>query len=48
MSVEKKTTSIKIDPKLWREVKKYVIDKDISVTELVELVLKKELQKHSS
>ena len=48
MAVEKKTTSIKIDPKLWREVKKYAIDKDISVTELVELVLKKELQRHSS
>lgn len=47
MATEKKTTSIKIDPKLWKEVKKYAIDKDISVTELVEIVLRKELRKTS-
>jgi hypothetical protein len=38
------TTSIKIDPKLWKEVKKYCIDKGITISELLERLLKQELK----
>lgn len=39
------TTSIKVNPQLWKEVKKYCIDKDINVSDLLEQLLKKELGK---
>jgi len=40
---EKTSTSIKIDPKLWKEVKIEAIRRDMEVSELVELALRKEL-----
>ncbi|MEM3576842.1 MAG: hypothetical protein QXX51_00085 [Candidatus Bathyarchaeia archaeon] len=40
---EKTSTSIKIDPELWKEAKIEAIKRDIEVSELVELALKKEL-----
>jgi post-segregation antitoxin (ccd killing protein) len=42
---ERKTTSIKVNPDLWKETKKLAIDRGIEVSELVEGALKKELQK---
>ena len=42
---ERKTTSIKVNPDLWKETKKLAIDRGMDVSELVEGVLKKELQK---
>ena len=43
--LERKTTSIKTDPELWKEVKKEAIDRGIEVSELVETALRKELQR---
>ena len=43
--MERKTTSIKVQPELSKETKKLAIDRGIDVSELVESVLKKELQK---
>ena len=40
---EKTSTSIKIDPTLWKEVKIEAIRRDMEVSELVELALRKEL-----
>jgi post-segregation antitoxin (ccd killing protein) len=46
MSKGKKTsTSIKIDPELWKEAKIEAIRRDMEVSELVELSLKKEIKK---
>jgi len=42
---ERKTTSIKVHPELWKETKKLAIDRGIEVSELVETALKKELGK---
>lgn len=43
--MERTTTSIKINPQLWKEVKKYCIDKDINISDLIEQLLKRELKK---
>jgi post-segregation antitoxin (ccd killing protein) len=43
--MERKTTSIKVQPELWKETKKLAIDRGIDVSELVEQVLRKELQR---
>jgi len=43
--MEKVTVSLRIDPTLWKEVRKHAIDKDVSISELVEKALKKELGK---
>ena len=40
---EKTSTSIKIDPDLWKEAKIEAIRRDMEVSELVELALRKEL-----
>lgn len=39
----RKTTSIKIDSELWKEVKKHCIDKDIDISQHLENLLKKDL-----
>lgn len=39
------TTSIKIDPELWKEVKIEAIRQDMEVSDLVERALKRELGK---
>lgn len=43
--MERVTTSIKINPKLWKKIKKYCIDKDITISDLIERLLKEELKK---
>jgi len=40
---EKTSTSIKIDPELWKEAKIEAIRRDMEVSELVALALKKEI-----
>lgn len=48
--VKREATSIKVDPSLWKEAKIEAIKRDLELSELVELSLKKELrtQKKSS
>lgn len=45
MENEKETTSIKIDPELWKEAKKFAIDKGITVSDLLEEALKDKIKK---
>lgn len=40
----KKTTSIKIDPAVWKEIKKHCIDKDMDISDFIETLAKKELR----
>jgi hypothetical protein len=42
---ERKTTSIKVDPELWKRVKKYCIDKEVDISDFIEGLLKKELSR---
>lgn len=35
--------SVRVDREFWKDVKKYAIDKGLTLTELVELTLRKEL-----
>ena len=37
-------TSIRIDEELWKKAKHYAIDKGITLTELLERVLRKEIE----
>ncbi|MBI3640681.1 MAG: hypothetical protein HY223_10315 [Thaumarchaeota archaeon] len=39
------TTSIKIDPEIWKEAKIEAIQREMDLSELVEGALKKELRK---
>ena len=41
----KKTTSIKVDPELWKKVKKHCIDKDMDISDFIEELLRKNLPK---
>ncbi len=43
----RKTTSIKINPDLWKDVKIYCLKNDVEVSEFVEKTLKKIIQKDS-
>lgn len=43
--MQRKTTSIKIDPQLWKNVKKHCIDKDIDISEYIEKLIKKDLRR---
>ena len=43
--MKRKTTSIKIDPELWKKAKKYCIDKELDLSEYLEKIIKKDLQK---
>ncbi len=40
----RKTTSIKIDPELWKKVKKHCIDKDMDISDFIEDLLKKNIK----
>ena len=42
--MERKTTSLKIDPELWKNVKKHCIDKEIDISEYLEGLIKKDLK----
>lgn len=46
--MEKKTTSLKINPELWKEVKKHCIDKNIDISEFIEELIKKKFGKFGS
>ncbi len=41
--MERKTTSIKINPDVWKTAKKHCIDKDIDVSAYIENLIKKDL-----
>ena len=43
--MEKKTTSIKVDPQLWKEFKKHAIDQDKDLSDVLEEIIKRELRK---
>ncbi|MFP4006358.1 MAG: ribbon-helix-helix protein, CopG family [Candidatus Hadarchaeia archaeon] len=43
---EKKTTSIKVDPELWKEAKKLAIDRGTTIGALVEDLLRQEVEKN--
>jgi len=45
---QRSTTSIKVDPELWREFRKYAIDKGKTVSELIEEFIKGELRKEKA
>jgi len=47
-TMERKTTSIKIDPELWKKVRKYCIDKEIDVSDYIEALIKIDLDKKRS
>lgn len=38
-------TSIRVDEGLWKEAKKFAIDEDLSLAQLIENLLKEELEK---
>lgn len=42
--MERKTTSIKIDPLLWKEVRKHCIDEDIDISDYIERLIKNDLK----
>lgn len=37
--MERKTVSIRIDPVIWKEAKRYALDKEISIGKLIETAL---------
>jgi len=43
--MERKTTSIKIEPQLWKSVKKFCIDKEMDISDYLEELIKKDLKK---
>jgi predicted DNA-binding ribbon-helix-helix protein len=43
--MSKVVTSIRVDKELWRKIKHYALDKGITLTELLERLLKEELEK---
>jgi predicted DNA-binding ribbon-helix-helix protein len=45
MSKQTTVTSIRINEDLWKEAKKYAIDADVSLGELIEKLLKEELER---
>ena len=46
MSSNKLVTSIRVDKELWTEAKIYAIKRGITLTELVEQLLKRELEEN--
>lgn len=44
--VKRESTSINVDPQLWKEVKKTAIDLGITTTRFFEEALKEKLAKH--
>jgi post-segregation antitoxin (ccd killing protein) len=43
----RESTSIKVDPDLWKEAKIEAINRDVDLSDLVETALKKELRAKS-
>lgn len=42
MVEQRKTTSIKIDPELWKKAKIYCIENNIDLSQLIEKLIKEE------
>ncbi len=42
MTEQRKTTSIKIDPELWKKAKIYCIENNIDLSQLIEKLIKEE------
>ncbi len=45
---KRETTSFKVDPELWKEVKIESIKRDVEVSDFVDLALRKELGKKAN
>ncbi len=45
--INRETVSIRLDPELWKEAKIYAIRNDISIANLIESLLKKEIKDKS-
>lgn len=43
--MDRRTTSIKIDPDLWKRVRKHCIDKEVDVSEYLEGLIKADLDR---
>ena len=43
-SLQRKTTSLKIDQEIWKKAKKKCIDRDLHVSEYIESLIKKDLK----
>ena len=43
--MDRKTTSIKFNPELWKSVKKHCIDEDMDISDYLENLVKKDLKK---
>lgn len=43
-SKKRETTSIRIDPLLWKEAKRKALENDMSIGEFIEKLIKKELK----
>jgi len=43
--MERVTVSLRVNPNIWKEARKYAIDKGVSMAELVEKSLKREISK---
>lgn len=41
--MQRKTTSIKIDPELWKKLKKHCIDKEMDISDYLEILIKRDL-----
>ena len=46
--MSRKTTSLKVDPEVWKSAKKKCIDDDISISKYIESLIKKDLKGGSS
>lgn len=44
----KQTTSIRVDPDLWKAFKSYAVKREVTVSMLLEKLLREELQKNDS
>lgn len=42
--MERKTTSIKVDPQLWKEFKKHAIDQDKDISEILEQMIRERVK----
>jgi predicted transcriptional regulator len=42
--MERKTTSIKVDPELWKEFKKHAIDQDKDISEILEEMIREKVK----
>ncbi len=43
--MERKTTSIKVDPQLWKDFKKFAIDQDKDLSDVLEQMIKEKVKK---